>query len=106
MPLPQTSRSSPLLMPSPWLASSLAWTSLLPRSVLLRAEASTNAKFGKLNMNMANQHVDLSDDYGEAACDINIKIAKQAAIQDSYFFPTVVSSSPLKSGTLRPRATE
>ena len=71
--------------------------------MLLRAEASSNAKFGTHNILMANQCVDLSDDYGQAACDINIKIAKQAALQDSCFCNTF---STLKSGTLRPRATE
>ena len=74
--------------------------------MLLRAEASSNAKFGTHNILMADPCVDLSDDYGQAACDINIKIAKQAALQDSCFCNTVVSLSTLKSGTLRPRATE
>ena len=55
--------------------------------------------------NMADQHVDLSDKYDEAACDINNKIAKQAALQNSCFCATVMSPSTLKTGTLRPRAT-
>ena len=73
--------------------------------MLRRAEASSNAKFGKVNVNIADQRVDRSDEYGKAACDINDKIAKQAALQDSFFFTTVVPPSTLKTGTVRPRVT-
>ena len=73
--------------------------------MLRGANAPSNAKFGKVNINMADQHIDLSDEYGEAVCDINDKIAKQAALQDFFLFTTVVSPSTLKTGTVRPRAT-
>ena len=74
-------------------------------SELCGAEASSNAKFGKLYTNMADQRADLNDDYGEAAWDINDKITKHAALQDSCLFTTVVSPSTLKTGAVRPRAT-
>jgi len=66
-------------------------------SELSSAEAASDAKFGQLYGDMADQRETLDNDLAAAVTDINDKIAKQAALQDSRFSKTVKDLAAAKA---------